>query len=39
LRQALRARGLQAPRTSQVDDGNSGAGSATAKDKGKMVAL
>jgi flagellar motor switch protein FliG len=36
LRQTLRARGLQAP---QVDTGNSGSGSATAKDKGKMVAL
>jgi flagellar motor switch protein FliG len=39
LRQTLRARGLQAPQTSQTDDDNSGAGSATTKDKGKMVAL
>jgi flagellar motor switch protein FliG len=37
LRQTLRGRGLQAP---QVEGGNkSGNGSATAKDKGKMVAL
>ncbi len=37
LRQTLRARGLQAP---QAEGGNkSGTGSATSKDKGKMVAL
>jgi flagellar motor switch protein FliG len=39
LRQTLRARGLQAPQTSQTESGKSGNGSATAKDKGKMVAL
>jgi len=39
LRQTLRARGLQAPQTSQTESGKSGGGSATAKDKGKMVAL
>jgi flagellar motor switch protein FliG len=36
LRQTLRARGLQTP---QPEGGKSGIGSATAKDKGKMVAL
>jgi len=39
LRQTLRARGLQAPQTTQTESDKSGTGSATSKDKGKMVAL